>query len=473
MPGILIGDERASGALGRSDGWGATSAYGTAHIGKSLFWYGGEVLFAYFLTEVAGLSPAAMGWVLAVGLIVSAGLDLLVGVIWRGHIATPLRAARLQLAGALAASAGLVTFLATPFVPAAWAVGWAMAGSLAFRFGFSIYDVPQNALMSLAVQGAAARARVATVRIAGSGLATLAVAGVVGPLIAMRENAAAAANLMMALGLVAIFLAVASAYGLLRAVARCGADAGGAAERATTLGGRGLAILGPYLAMMAAMMIGPPAFQKLEPYFAVEVLRSASWGGVMILASALGITVGQPLWLYLSALPRLWLFSLTAAIQAIGGLLFLALPTTQPGLLTAAAFLVGLGNGGLGVEMWAAFTDAVSGLRRSLTGLVFAGLTAMGKISLALGIGLVALVVSQARNEPQVLKLAMAIGPVAGSLAMLALAWLVTLRRSAAESTTSIDVTLQHFSAAGPDCRLISVKQPLPAEALASGEGRE
>jgi hypothetical protein len=31
-------------ALGRSDGWRATTVYGFAHLGKSLFWYGSELL---------------------------------------------------------------------------------------------------------------------------------------------------------------------------------------------------------------------------------------------------------------------------------------------------------------------------------------------------------------------------------------------------------------------------------------------
>lgn len=62
--------------LGRRDRWSATAVYGAAHYGKSLFWYGGEVLFAFFLTEVAGLTPAHMAGVLAIGFLISAIFDL-------------------------------------------------------------------------------------------------------------------------------------------------------------------------------------------------------------------------------------------------------------------------------------------------------------------------------------------------------------------------------------------------------------
>lgn len=411
-------------ALGRRDGWGATGVYGAAHIGKSLFWYGGEVLFAYFLTSVAGLSPATMGWVLASGLIASAGLDLLVGIGWRRIIASPMGAARLQFAGALSASAGLVTFLATPFAPAEYTIIWALVAGLVFRFGFSLYDVPQNSLMSLAAHGPEARARVASVRIAGSGVATLAVAGVVGPLVAVRDDPAAAANLMIALGAGATLLAVASAYGLLKVVVR-EREAGVEPLPVASPKSRGLRTIAPYLAMMAAMMIGPPAFQKLDPYFAANVLQSARWGGAIILASALGVTLGQPLWLRLASWRPLSLFGLTAAIQATGGLLFLVVPTTQPGLLTLAAFLVGFGNGGLGVITWAAFSETVARLRRSLAGVAFAAFTAVSKLFLALGVGIIALVVSAAQTDPQVLKIAMAMAPVVGSVVMVGLAFLV------------------------------------------------
>lgn len=62
--------------LGRSDGWRETGVYGSAHLGKSLFWYASELLFAFYLTELVGLPASRMGLVLAIGLLVSAAIDL-------------------------------------------------------------------------------------------------------------------------------------------------------------------------------------------------------------------------------------------------------------------------------------------------------------------------------------------------------------------------------------------------------------
>src|SRR3990167_8423873 len=136
--------------LGQADGWRRTTLYGLAHFGKSLLWYGGELLFAYHLTEVAGLDSAAMGLVLGVGFLASAGLDLAIGR-WLSPRMTHARsAAALQALGSLAAAPAMVAFFVPPWLPPLLRIGWAMASGLAFRFGFAVYDIPQNALMALA-----------------------------------------------------------------------------------------------------------------------------------------------------------------------------------------------------------------------------------------------------------------------------------------------------------------------------------
>uniref|UniRef100_UPI0025D4E971 MFS transporter n=1 Tax=uncultured Caulobacter sp. TaxID=158749 RepID=UPI0025D4E971 len=399
--------------LGRPGGWRATLAYGAAHLAKSLFWYGGEVVFAFFLTEFAGLPLSMMGLVLTVGLVFSAGMDLWVGFGFRGRMATARRAGGLQALGAVAAAIGLVAFLATPYAPQPGRWLWALATVILFRAGFALYDVPQNTLMSVAAATPAARARIAAVRIAGSGLASIAVAAFVGPLIAAHRAGGDGERMIMAVGGAAAVAAVLSA-GLLAWALRHDA----VAPRSTrdVVAGRGRAILlAPYLAMMAAMMIAPPLFQKLEPYFAAQVLDSASWGGVIILATAVGVTLGQPVWLAMSDRDRTRLFLVTAAIQALGAVIFLVAPSSTPLPLAFAAFLVGLGNGGLGVAKWAAFSDAASRHYPGQEGAAFAVFAASGKLTLALGVLIIVAVLEAARTDLRVLAWTMAAGPIVGS----------------------------------------------------------
>lgn len=428
--------------LGRPGGWGATSAYGAAHLAKSLFWYGGEVVFAFFLTEFAGLPLSMMGLVLTVGLVLSAGMDLLVGFGCRKRMATARRAGGLQALGAVAAAIGLIAFLATPYAPEPGRWLWALVTVILFRAGFALYDVPQNSLMSVATATPAARARIAAVRIAGSGLASIAVAAFVGPLIAAHRQGGDGERMIMTVGGVAAVVAVLSAGLLALALRR---DAALPRPAPENVAARGRAILlAPYLAMMAAMMIAPPLFQKLEPYFATQVLNSANWGGVIILAAAFGVTVGQPIWLAMSDRARTRLFLVTAAIQALGGVIFLVAPPSAPATLAVAAFLVGLGNGGLGVAKWAAFSDAASRHCPGREGAAFAVFAAGGKLTLALGVLVVVAALEAAQNDVRVLAWTMAAGPIVGSAAMAVLAQLSRPSVALAEGS----VAAQHWRGA-------------------------
>jgi Na+/melibiose symporter-like transporter len=411
--------------LGRPGGWRATCVYGVAHLAKSLFWYGGEVVFAYFLTQYAGLPPTLMGLVLTAGLLFSAGMDLLVGFGLRAQMASPSHAGRLQALGAIVAAIGLIAFLSTPFAPQAGRWIWALVTVSLFRVGFALYDVPQNALMSVATAGQAARSRIAAVRIAGSGLATIAVAAFVGPLIAAAKPGGEGARLVITVGGVAAVAAVISASALAFTVRERRLITAGDVRLAGEAGR--LSRLWPYFAMMAAMMAAPPLFQKLEPYYADQVLRSPSWGGAIILAAAFGVTLGQPVWLAMSerSPSRGLLFRVTAVIQALGGLVFLLLPATLPVLLAFAAFLVGLGNGGLGVAKWAAFSDAASRSGAGREGLAFALFCASGKLTLALGVIVVVAALEAARTDVRSLVWTMAMGPILGSVAMILLSYAV------------------------------------------------
>lgn len=244
--------------LGQPDGWRRTALYGLAHFGKSLLWYGGELLFAYHLTEVAGLDSAAMGLVLGVGFLASAGLDLAIGR-WLGPRMTQTRsAAALQALGSLAAAAAMVAFFVTPWLPPPLRIGWALASGLAFRFGFAVYDIPQNALMALAADDEAGRSRVAAARISASGMAMLAVAGAVGPLLA-AQRVGAGATLLLSLAIAAALVAILTAFALRHTLADSGTAVRTPPIARSIAAGPALRALWPLFVMMAVMMLGPPA----------------------------------------------------------------------------------------------------------------------------------------------------------------------------------------------------------------------
>lgn len=420
--------------LGRSDAWAKTLVYGAAHYGKSLFWYGGEVLFAFFLTEVADLDPADMAAVLAIGFLLSAVFDFKVGWLMSRGLAGMRRAGRLQALGAVLSGIALIGFFATPMLPEPLRIAWALCAGIAFRFAFSIYDIPQGALTSIAAVGDEARSRVAVVRIFGSGLAALTVAAAVAPLI-IAERAGGGGAVMMTIATGAAVFATITALALWRLVA--GEAAPPDVRRPTQLNGAGrtLAGLWPLLAMMMVMMLGPPLFQKLEPYFATRSFASATLGGAIVIAAALGVCCGQPIWLRCSAQQlRVGLFITGAALQAGGALLFLIAPLSAPALLIIGAWMFGLGNGGLGMAKWASFSDVAARSPPHLQGLCFAAFAATGKISLAAGAILVALAVSAGEGAPERLRWVMTAGPLLASICMA----LLTFRRPHCERGSSI-----------------------------------
>ena len=407
--------------LGRADRWRDTAVYGLAHFGKSLFWYGGEILFAYFLTEIAGFPPAAMAVVLVTGFVLNAGLDLAVGVRFHGHMADPRAAGRLQLVGAALSGAAVLAFFATPFLPPPFRLVHALAAGVAFRLAYAVYDVPQNALIALAGAHSQARTRLAAARIACSGLATLAIAAAVAPLLAARADGQDAL-LLLRLTAGAAVIAVGGAWLLSHTLSAAPNSAAPEVERARTGGFTGL---WPLLAIMAAMSLAPPLFQKLEPYFAAYVLRSPGWGGAIILAVAAGQLVGQPLWFRLSQRwSRETVLTVAAVVQALGGALFLATPLATPPGFAVASLLVGIGNGGVGMSLWAAYGDAARRYAPGREGLAFALFSAVAKLALAAGAALVALLLARANRDTAArdwIEGAMACGLMLGSLATIAL----------------------------------------------------
>lgn len=419
--------------LGRRDGWTTTAAYGAAHYGKSLFWYGGEILFAFFLTEVAGLPPIHMAGVLAAGFLVSAAFDFQAGRLLLRRPAGMRRAAGLQALGAIFSGVALVGVVATALLPEPMRVAWALATGVLFRLAFAVYDVSQNSLMANATLEAEARSRVAVTRIFASGLGNLSVAAVVGPLIA-AERRGGGGVMLIGLSLLAALVAVTTAV-LLNWRLRRSADTAVLDVPVPLKGsGIGLAALWPLFAMMVLMMSGPSLFQKLEPYFATRAFVSSTTGGALIAAAAAGVCCGQPLWLALfPPARRVALFMVSALLQAAGAVVFVLAPFDAPIAFIVGAWLFGLGNGGLGMAKWASFSDLASRLPADRQGLAFAVFSALAKITLALGVLIVAVVIHPDATAER-LRGFMAAGPVLTSIGMIILAQRATRRpdRSAA-----------------------------------------
>lgn len=339
----------------------AEAAYASAHFGKSLLWHGSQLLFAYFLTEACGFSPLAMGLTLTLALLANALCDLGVGRILT-HLSLSYPAvARVQLAGAVLTVLAILLFAWSGQSAGGDRIAMVVAGLGLFALAYSLIDVPQNAALGLAPFGAERRMRASATRLVLSGSAEVVV--VTGFSVLMRGLPPTAVGdgflwLSAGTGSVAIMGAA-----LLAVTARAGRPAATSPTEVSTpvpSAPTSIAGIGAILMLMAIFTIGAKVTGKMEPYIAAHWFSSARDGAVFMAAIAMGSMLGQPLWLRRlrqrtarRAMPE------PALAMAFGGMIF---PLSALGLPCALAsgLLLGMGQGGISLNLWTRLADLCS-----------------------------------------------------------------------------------------------------------------
>lgn len=324
-----------------------------------------------------------MGYVLAIGLASSAVIDVAVGFRLRGVLANARSAARLQLAGSILCAAAFVSVFAGFWIPMEARFAYAVAAGIAFRVAYAFYDIPQNALMALATADGEARDRLAATRIWFSGAATLLVALAVGPLIAARDADGAALFLKLScvIAAPAVLAAGVLTWRIERAASRFGTQASVSDLPASRL----TPAFGLMIALMVITSLFTPLYAKVEPFFAAYVLQSPTLGGAIILSMAAGLALGQPLWARTCArFGRTSTLGIAAVFQVLA--LTAALPFSGSiAVLIVTGFVFGMGNGGVGMVLWGAFSAVAARDARGRESIVYGYFTATAKLSLAVG----------------------------------------------------------------------------------------
>lgn len=269
-----------------------TWTYGFAHFGKSLFWHGSELLFAFYLTEVCGLAARWMAAVLTVSMLAGALADIGVGVLLGRRVTGMGSAIAMQRLGAVASSAALVLFAAIALLDEHWRLPAAAITLLLFRLGYAWLDVPQNALLTFAAHDDPGRARLSSVRYVGSGLAAVIVALLFALLLEDRHRTDQAAHFAL-LGFLWTAIALVGAFAL-------------AASPATTPPHRvstpkhdrfpARSPSGGLLLAMFAFTLWSSLFNKLQAYLQAPTGAEGKAAGAILIGTALGTMAGQPIW---------------------------------------------------------------------------------------------------------------------------------------------------------------------------------
>jgi len=365
----------------------ALSVYGFGHFGKSLLWISSVLIFAFYLTEVAGFHPTSMGWVLGLSLVVNAGSDWLIGRLLGRHVTTIRAATRWQLVGSCLAGLCFALFARTAGIAPDDRMAYALGTLILFRLGYSLYDVPQNAMLGLVAGSDSDRSQMSAARYAAAGLANIAVAlclsiGIVQFDSSSREDAfALLANIFAA-------IAVISAMLVTTYFAACAASEADDASapladlpRPTHSAGRLPPILAfGSIAVFSGLM---PIFSKLKVYFAAFAIPGDHGATAFLVCAALGQVLAQPLWALIGRRQVLeTLYVLAAVSVAIGGAFFGLTSTAALPWIMAAAFLFGATSSGLLMAIWS-IMGHVAGARPATAMTQFGMFTCWSKLAQA------------------------------------------------------------------------------------------
>lgn len=362
--------------------------YFGAHLGKSLLWYASETFIAFLLTEVIRLPASSIGWALGFGFAASAVLDVAIGAGFREHLSSARRAGRLQAIGSILSASALMILFAFPILGLSNSYSSVVLTIIVFRFAYAMVDIPQNAILSTATSDDGARSRLASARLAGSGVAALTVSAMVSAII-YHPGAERPALIAGAAGVIAT-IAIGSSLALEQALRRSPVaitttQAIDSLRHPRLPGGVTLLLAVMFLTSFAA-----PVFAKLLPYYAAYRLHGPALGTGTIAAVSLGMAIGQPV-----------LFASLRRVSVIGRTKIMALATAASAFafsvaggretwaIPAAAWVFGACSAGLGAALWAAYADVVARRMVGREGLAFGLLTAAAKLSLAAsGVGI-------------------------------------------------------------------------------------
>lgn len=360
------------------------SSYLVAHFGKSLMWHGGNVAFAFYLTEICGQSPATMAWLLALSSIVNAVADGVIGAGLARRIKDGAAASRQQFAGSVAAGSAFAAFCAAGLVPEALRLGYALCTLFAFRIAYATVDVPQNALLTYIPADSRAQERLVASRMMAGYAAQVTTALLISSLLlqASSSNAARFALGGAAVGMAAILTALAlrlrwgDRSGIRAAVMRSAGDV------------RAAPGFFRLLLACAAFAFSSTLVIRLQAYIAAFAPEAGSSpdGGTMTVfvpvAMAVGGLAGQPFWAALCSRHGVRATLRIASIALIGtALAFGASASSNSLWIAIATGLFGAALGGTSFALWALLAR---GARDGSTAMRFGMFTCTSKLAHAL-----------------------------------------------------------------------------------------
>jgi len=329
---------------------GLLRVFASGHLAKSLMWSFSDLLFGYFAHVHMGLPASDTGWILFVSLVYSGVLDVFAAGAMSAFPGHEGRVPRLQLIGAvITASAAALLFLPVQ-VPSSLLFEWLLVTSLLFRTGYGLYDVSQNALVSLLPRNDAEARRYVTTRTTLSYIAKVIVALASFLVIGAGERQGAALATILPIALMTVVTA------WLMSRHRIGADGKDGIPPAGSPPPMGLLL--PVLIAVAAQICLLGLVGRFLP-FARDPASGVAIGAPLVLASVVGGVFGPLLAdRVLGERGRFALANLGFTLACVASAL-LMLFGPNAALLIVGAAMLSVCSGAIGVLVWGEVSAAV------------------------------------------------------------------------------------------------------------------
>jgi glycoside/pentoside/hexuronide:cation symporter, GPH family len=329
-------------------------SYGIAHFAKSVVGLSSVLIFAFFLTEIVGLSPTAMGVILAISLCFSALCDVSLGWFLRHRIVSARTAASFMVLGSILSAISFTAFAGAGLIPRELQLVYVLTTLFGFRLSYALFDLPHNTIMAFVTATDATRGSYGAIRYATAGMAIIMIALLLGVWLDTDDKHHQAIVAFYGCGSFGL-LGIAGASVLFWQINRKLPEAltrpqvqnerHGQAEPVTyfTLI---LISIGIYSSLMAS-------FTKLQAYFVAFTEPGSSVGSNFMIVVALGQILSQFLWAHLARMmPLLKVYRIAALSLGLVALAFLLTPYVGVWYIFGIAFLFGGASSGLLMTIW-------------------------------------------------------------------------------------------------------------------------
>ncbi|QJR80715.1 MFS transporter [Alteromonas pelagimontana] len=334
-------------------------SYASGAFAKSLQWNSTEFILLYYFAEIVGLGTMQAGLILFISFIWSGLLDICFARFFDNK--------NVNYQKVIAVSAPFCAFtFALLFLPISlpgnWLFSYYLAVTLLFRIGYTLVDIPHNAMLGSLSTNSYERTRLSASRIFFNSCAVLVFAFCAGHLLGLLENGSMQ-NLLIFLLIFSLFYLINIGVCVIPTWHLRAASPQVSSEQSFAVALKMLMQNKPFLILLLFTLISDALmsiFSKSSVYYASVVLGDDTKATSLIVGLAIGKIIAMPMFSRIAESVekhQAMIFACLGKAVAIA-IFWLWSPTTVSSAFTCY-FIYGIFSGGLHMLVWSALPDTI------------------------------------------------------------------------------------------------------------------